>query len=152
MKIGAILGIANASFLIALGVYCFARIYPPELLIPFQSTIPILTGQAELFGSAPSFFYTLAVGLLVGACASTPTSARVHCLAWICLTLFLEASQHPIVVEPLARWLSESSWGLVGPYWMKGTFDQLDLIASIVGGFIALAILTYLSPKHNDER
>ena len=64
--------IAGTALLAAVAVYCLARIYPPELLTPFQSTIPILAGQAGLFGSAPSFFYTFAIGLLVGTCAGPP--------------------------------------------------------------------------------
>ena len=148
-------GIASLALLAAVAVYCFARIYPPELLASFQATQIILAAQTGLFGSAPSFFYTLSVGILVGIGASTPTGARMHCLLWIAVALCLELSQHPIVSEPLATWfaesLSESTWGLIGPYWIRGAFDQLDLLASVVGGSIALAILTYFQREHNNE-
>ena len=149
------LGIASLALLAAIAVYCFARIYPPELLASFQTTHILLAAQTGLFGSAPSFFYTLSVGILVGAGASTLTGARMHCLLWIAVALCLELSQHPIVSEPLITWLadslSESIWELVGPYWTRGAFDQLDLLASVVGGSIALAILTYLQTGHNNE-
>ena len=113
------LALAGTALLAAVAVYCLARIYPPELLTPFQSTIPLLAGQAGLFGSAPSLFYTFAIGLFVGTCASTPASARIHCLIWLGLALLLEISQHPVIAEPLVSWLENtlivSSWEFVGP-------------------------------------
>ena len=83
------LAIAGAALLAAIAVYCLVRIHPPELLTPFQSTIPILAGQAGLFGSAPSLLYIFAIGLIVGTFASTPASARTHCLIWLGLALLL---------------------------------------------------------------
>jgi hypothetical protein len=59
-------------------VYCVARIYPPEILTPIQAVNTELAAQTAAFGSAPSFFYTLALGLFISACASTLTNARVH--------------------------------------------------------------------------
>ena len=149
-------GIAGTALLAAVAVYCLARIYPPELLTPFQSTIPALAVQAGLFGSAPSFFYIFAIGLIVGTCASTPASARTHCLTWLGLALLLETTQHRAIAEPLVSWLSEtllvSTWEVVEPYWSRGVFDPLDIIATVAGGLAALIILTYLSTEHRDDR
>ena len=143
------ISIASAALLAAIAVYCFARFYPPEFLEPFKATNLILAAQTGFFGSAPSFFYTISIGLLVGICSSTPNSARLHCLLWIGVTLFLELSQYPIVAEPLvtllAETLSESTWKLVGPYWTRGAFDQLDMLATVVGGALALTLLTLYS-------
>ena len=145
---------ASMALLTAIAVYCFARNYPPGLLESFQATNKTLAAQTGIFGSAPSFFYTLSIGLLVGTCASKQTSARLHCLLWIGIALCLEMSQYPIVAEPLvvllAETLSESIWILVGPYWTRGAFDQLDLIATVIGGAIALTVLTY-TPKENND-
>ncbi len=114
----------------------------------------MFAAQTGFFGSAPSLFYAISIGLLVGICSSTPNSARLHCLLWIGVTLFLELSQHPIIAEPLvtllAETLSESTWKLVGPYWTRGAFDQLDMLASVIGGSIALAMLTYLPGEQSD--
>jgi hypothetical protein len=147
--------IASAALLAAIAVYCFARSYPPEFLESFKATNLVLAAEPGLFGSAPSFFYTISIGLLVGICSSTPNSARLHCLLWIGASLFLELSQHPIVAEPLvtllASTLSESTWKLIGPYWTSGTFDQLDILALVIGGSIALALLTYLPGEQSDE-
>ena len=149
------LAIAGTALLAAVAVYCLARISPPELLTPYQSTIPEFAGQAGLFGSAPSLFYTFAIGLIVGTCASTTASARTHCLIWMGLALLLEISQHPAFAEPLVSWLADtlsvSTWEVVGPYWKRGVFDPRDMIATVAGGLAALTILTYLSTEHYDE-
>lgn len=149
------LGVACASFLTAIAVYCFARINPPEFLEPFQAVNTDLATHSEIFGSAPSFFYTLALGLAIGACASSPLRARLHCLSWIGLALFLELTQHSIFAESFSSWLkanlSEPVWSLFVPYWIRGSFDPLDLLATLVGGIIALALLTHLPKENSDE-
>ena len=135
-------------------MYSFTRIYPPELLVSIQATHPGLAAQTGLFGSAPSFFYTLALGLFIGASASTLTNARIHCLVWIGLAMCLELTQPPIVAEHLSTWLAailpESTWGLIGPYWMRGVFDPIDLIATLFGGLIALFLITRLPMEDNN--
>lgn len=127
-------GTAGTALLTAIAVYCLARIYPPELLTPFQTTDPFLAQQTALFGSAPSLFYTFAIGLFVGSCASSRTSAKLHCLNWLGLALLLEISQHPVFAKPLAAWLADtlfvSARETIGPYWNRGVFDPLDLIAT----------------------
>jgi len=47
--------------------------------------------------------------------------------------------------------LSESITELFGPYWSRGVFDPMDLLATVVGGSIALALITYLPTENNDE-
>ena len=148
-------GIASTALLAAVSVYCLARINPPELLAPFQTTVPLLAEQTAVFGSAPSFFYTFAVGLFIGAFAPSSTAARWHCLNWLGLALLLEISQHPIVAIPLASWLADtlfvSTWEIIGPYWIRGVFDPQDIIATVIGGLTALTILTFFSTGHRDE-
>ena len=148
------LSVASLSLFAAVLVYSFTRIYPPELLVSIQATHPGLAAQTEIFGSAPSFFYTLALGLFIGASASTLTNARVHCLVWIGLVICLELTQHPIFSEHLSTWLaailSVSLWELIGPYWTRGAFDPLDLVATLIGGFVALALLNYMPREIND--
>jgi hypothetical protein len=139
------LGIAALSFAAALAVYFLARLYPPALLEPFQATQSTLAAQAGLFGSMPSLFFTLGMGLLIGTCTTTQTDARLYCLLWVVLSLILELTQHPIVAVPLSGWLSAtlpaSAWEIIGPYWIRGFFDLNDLLATLVGGFVALLLL-----------
>ena len=149
------LGIASLSLLVAFAVYSFTRIYPPEFLEPFQAVNTNLATHSALFGSAPSFFYTLALGLAIGACASSPLRARFHCLIWIGLALFLELTQHSILAEPFSIWLrtnlAEPVWSMFVPYWTRGVFDPLDLLTTLVGGIIALALLTPPPKENSDE-
>lgn len=148
------LGIGSLSLLLAVAVYCFARVYPPELLGSFHAASARLAAHTEIFGSAPSLLYTLALGLFVGACAATPNGARLHCLAWLGLSLILEFSQHPSIAEPLSGYLAtafpDSSWQALLPYWTRGVFDPLDLAATLLGGMIALALLDYLPQRATD--
>jgi hypothetical protein len=150
------LGIASLSLLAAIAVYLFARIYPPELLTPLQAFNGDLAAYKDIFGSAPSFFYTLALGLFVGVCASNHSSAKFHCLVWIGLATLLELSQARIIAEPISAKLSESLpnfiWAIAESYWTRGVFDPLDLLATIVGGTLALVFLAYLPLKSNDVR
>ena len=147
-------GTASVSLLVAIAVYCFARSHPPELLSSMQNGIPILAAQTGFFGSAPSLFYTLSIGLLIGACASTSRGARLHCLSWMGVALSLELLQLPALARPLSSWLSanlsESSWEIVYPYWTRGTFDYLDLLATLTGGLIAMVLLTRISASNRD--
>ena len=149
------LGIAGTALFAAVAIYCLARIYPPELLAPFKITIPILAGQTGLFGSAPSFFYTFAIGLIVGTFASSPASAKLHCLNWLGLAVLLEISQHPMIAKHLASWLADtlsiSTWEMISLYWNRGVFDPLDLIATVVGGLAVLALLTYFPTGFANE-
>ena len=149
------LGIAGTALIVAVAIYCLARIYPPELLAPFKITISILAGQPGLFGSAPSFFYTFAIGLIVGTFASSPASAKLHCLNWLGLAVLLEISQHPMIAKHLASWLADtlsiSTWEMISPYWNRGVFDPLDLIATVVGGLTVLALLTYFPAGDRDD-
>jgi len=150
------IGIASLSLLAAVGVYTFARFYPPVILESFQVTGTDLETYTSIFGSAPSFFYTLALGLLIGICASNRSSAILHCLIWIGIALVLEFSQHPTVAESISIWtrtnFPDSISRLIGPYWTRGAFDRLDLIATLIGGFIALVLLTYLPRDASDAR
>ena len=140
------LGIACFSLLAAIAVYSFARFHPPALIEPFKATNSILAAQTVVFGSAPSFFYTLALGLFTGFCALSLTQARLYCLLWIGLALCLEISQHSVFAGFISAWIRtgfpESTWALIGPYWARGVFDPLDLLATLMGGGIALYLLT----------
>ena len=68
------------------------------------------------------------------------------------MAICLELSQAPAIAEPLsallAGALSGSTWELLGPYWTRGAFDRLDLVATVLGGSIALAVLTCLPKDH----
>ena len=72
------LGIAASSLVLALAVYVFAREYPPALVAPMQATKPLLLEHGRLFGNAPSLFYTLAIGLLLGVTSADHGRGQMH--------------------------------------------------------------------------
>jgi hypothetical protein len=147
------LGVAVLSLTAAVSVYCFARINPPEIFLPFQATNHVLASFDDIFGSAPSFFYTLALGLVVGVGASSHISAKLHVLIWTGLCSSLELTQIPVLSKALMTslpgMLPEQAWQLVGPYWQRGIFDPVDLLATLFGGLIALSLVTRLPTDKN---
>jgi hypothetical protein len=142
------LGIAGLSLLSAISVYLFLRLDPPALLEPFHSSLQWFVPPGELSGCLPSFFYTLSIGLLLAAVASNLSDARLHCLIWVAIALVLELTQHALVAERIAGFLEYYSPGIVvgitGPYWIRGVFDPFDLIATVAGGMLAMALLSCL--------
>ena len=150
------LSVAGLSFLSAIAVYLFLRLDPPALLEPFQSSDKWFVSPAGLFGSAPSFFYTLSIGLLVGAVASNLSGAKIHCLIWTGIALVLELAQHAIVAEKitgvLVDFLPKTAIEIIGPYWTRGVFDPFDLLATLIGGLLALFILTCLLSENDHAR
>ena len=150
-------GVAGIALVAAVGVYILVRINPPGLLAPFQVTSSLLGAQPGLFGSAPALFYTIAIGLFIGVFASTTSSGRLHCMIWIALALCLEITQASIIATPLVTWLPatlpDAVWELIGPYWTRGVFDPFDLLATLLGGAIAMFILNRLptEEKHAAE-
>jgi hypothetical protein len=111
-------------------------------MLATRSELVALTG---IFGSAPSFLYTLALGLIIGCCAAPRPSAKFHCLAWTGLCMLLEVSQHPHlasrVLSRLGELLPDQSLQLLGPYWARGIYDPVDLLATLAGGLLATALI-----------
>lgn len=142
------ISIAGLALAAAVGVYILVRLDPPGPLAPFQVTSSLLGLQPGVFGSAPALLYTLAIGLFIGVLSSTPSSGQLHCMIWVAVALCLEISQVSFVATPLATWLSavfpDAAWELIEPYWTRGVFDPYDLLATILGGAIAMFILTRL--------
>ena len=147
--------IASWALLAAVAVYCFARVYPPEILSQYNATYSVLAAHTGFLGSAPSFFYTLAFGVFIGASAPSLTAARWHCLVWVTLVICLELSQQSTfsrpLIEGMAGLMPESIWQLVEPYWTRGIFDILDLLATLAGGYVAILILSYIPRGHKNE-
>ena len=150
--LGVNLGIACLALLLAVSVYLFVRPSPPELLAGLHWRSDWLAGYNRYLGSAPALFYTLAFGIFVGLLARTRSAARWHCLLWVLLAACLEVTQAPVFGARLTAWLEPvvpaAVWNVVGPYWQHGVFDPLDLLATLVGGAIALLAL---SRFHGEE-
>ncbi len=145
-------GIAATSLTIAIAVYALARENVPSALSPLHSPHAWLVEHSHLFGSAPSFLYTFAITLLLGVVSSKRGGARLHCMVWIGIAMMLEITQLPGISETLANSttsvLPQQISGLILPYWTHGVFDPVDLLATLLGGVLAMTLLKYL-PLHN---
>ena len=148
------LGIAGLSLLCAIAVYGLVRPHPPVLFESLSANLSYPPTLTAIFGSAPSFFYTLAVGLLLGVCAGSMRSAKWHCLLWVSIVLAFEVLQLPSLSVKLAQWLQlllpERAWHYFGAYWTHGSFDPLDMLAALAGGLIALFLLLRLQDGKRD--
>ena len=152
------IGIACISISLAIAVYMFLRADLPVLLEPFQPSHKSSLANAALFGSAPSLLYTLSIGVLLGTIAPNPAAARFHCLGWTAIALLLEVTQHAVFARPvigvLTNYFPDPIIRIVGPYWSRGVFDPLDLLATLIGGILALVIVSRLASggNHVDKR
>ena len=149
------LGIACLAMLVAVSVYVFARPSPPALLSGLHWRVEWLMNDSVFSNSAPSLFYTLALGLLIGICAATRRESLRHCALWIGLAASLELTQVTFVAARIADWLGSilpaAAWGAIGSYWKRGVFDPLDLLATFAGGLAAILLLSRLpAEKSND--
>lgn len=135
--------VALASLAAAVAVYDLARALPPAPLEALQVSDFHLPLPALVAGSAPSFFFTLAFGILIGI-AAVPATATRHCLTWIAIACVLESSQWPAAATSAASWLGGllpgSVWRMTATYWTAGTFDVSDLAATLAGGALALLL------------
>ena len=66
---------AGLALLVAVAVYCFARVYLPEIIVPFAAAYSPLLTHLSFTGYAPSFFYTLALMLFICLLAGSPADA-----------------------------------------------------------------------------
>lgn len=137
--------VALASLAAGVAVYALGRSIPPAILSPLAITRHALPAPAWFAGSAPAFLYTLALGLLAGTAAPAHAAAR-HCLAWTGLALCLELAQLPALAAAIAatleRHLPPALWHATAPYWKTGTFDPVDLAATVSAGLLALYLLS----------
>ncbi|NCF38274.1 MAG: hypothetical protein GWP56_18180 [Gammaproteobacteria bacterium] len=153
--LAAKLGLACLAMLTALSVYVFARPNSPVLLSELHWHSDWLAAYSDYLYNAPSFFYTLAIGLFIGVCASTRTAARRHCAIWVGIAAVLEATQATTIAGRIVDWLGTllpaALWDLIGPYWQRGVFDPLDLVATLAGGAFAILLLSRFPTEKADE-
>ena len=128
----------------AVAVYDLARAYPPAILAAFQVSDRLVPLPAWLRGSAPSFFFTLSIGVLVGIAAGPDRTGR-HVFRWLAIVLGLEFAQLPFFADGAAAFLAaalpDTGWHVIATYWTAGTFDFFDIAAAVGGGWLALLIV-----------
>lgn len=103
-------------------------------------------GVGQLAGSAPSLLHAAAFTLLTAA-ALGPTRRNLFAAAagWTLVGLAFEAIQHPAVADALwprpgalaGEGVVDRVVALLAGYAHLGTFDPLDLLATLLGGVLA---------------
>jgi hypothetical protein len=144
----ALLALVGALALAAgLIVYLADRDPSRAALIPSAAVLSTGPLVGALGQWLPSFVHPLAFSLFTAAArrAWTPP-AYGACLAWWAVNVAFEVGQHPVVAAPLAAWLTAlpqlgSIPALLAAYFVRGTFDPIDLLAATLGALAAATML-----------
>jgi hypothetical protein len=128
--------------------HAYLLISAPQFL---KTPIPSLGG---IGGWLPSFLHVFAFTLLTTALLSRRSlraSAGVA-TAWCVTDALFELGQHPAVAPLIAAALPTWFAGVpllenTGPYFLRGSFDPLDLAATVAGGGVAFLAVAW-SDRH----
>jgi hypothetical protein len=146
--------------MLLLGVLVYLTARPaetvPGLLTPLSVSHAISGDWKHFTNSIPTFAHTAAFILLMMALLKTrPRRAAVICTLWLLLEALFEVGQHEAVSASFAAavpdWWEELP-GLQGTrgYFLRGTFDPLDLVSIGFGGLVAyFFILAEYVRRHN---
>lgn len=140
-----LLVVAGGALLLGVGVYALTRPIGSAYLLPaileFDSSS--LSLPAILGGSLPAFLHVYTFALLtIVVLGVTPKRAAWAAAAWCALDLLFEFGQWPPLAERLAAGLP--GWfgqvpvlDHVGAYFVQGSFDPVDLLATLLGAVMA---------------
>lgn len=126
-------------------VYVIAR---PAGTIPylphFGHFAPLPVPMSAAVGSLPTFSHAVAFSLLLAALLGTSRRRQLFaCAAWTSIELLFEVAQHPVA----RGWLFNRADSLIrmSPaierYLQGSTFDVEDLLAAVLGGILAAALV-----------
>ena len=108
-------------------------------------------------GWLPSFVHPLAFSLFSASLlAPTPRWEYGACAFWFAVNAAFEVGQHPQIRGPLADALRHGVGQgpiarAVENYFLRGTFDRVDLVAAALGAALAAAILHRLRVHRNSH-
>lgn len=138
--------LATAFLCLGVLVYALDRGDPAYFLPQWLSAGPVL--ETGLLGdSLPAFTHTLAMILVTAAVLwPWPGSLPANCAGWMAVEWVFEVGQaSPIdqgIAAALPGWFEQVPLlDAAGDYFLSGTFDLLDLLASLLGAFLAYLIV-----------
>lgn len=125
--------IAVAALAVGVAVYVLDRPPGSAYLLPRSATL--FPGAPSWFGSAgawlPAFLHVFAFSLLTAALLrASRSNAACACVAWWAIDSLFELGQHPAVSPHLGA-----------AYFVRGSFDPADLLATALGALCAYATL-----------
>jgi hypothetical protein len=138
-----------------LGTAVYVAVRPtPVWFLPAALHFPdALPGPGWAMQAFPTFAHTAAFALLTaGVLGGTRRQAWIACCVWVAINSAFEIGQHPWVSQPLAAWLPrwfDHVWLLdqARGYFVNGTFDSADILAAILGGAAAWAVISVASSR-----
>ena len=145
--------IGMAALLIGILVYVSDRIpgktyflnhLPMDLHLPWHGT--------DMFGQVgyvlPDFIHVFSFSLIMaGVMAASRRGQAWSCFFWVCMDSLFEIGQgiSDKIVPHIPPWFNGIPFlENTAAYFKNGTFDWLDLIAILLGGFFAFAVLIIL--------
>lgn len=101
---------------------------------------------AQWLGAAPTLLHVVALSLLMGATtAPGRRGAIVICATWVGVNALFELGQAPAAAAAISNWLGVHCDAFAcrrsAQFFLRGTFDVLDLVAALLGGGIAWRLL-----------
>ena len=116
-------------------------------------TLPFLNG---IGGALPSFLHVFAFSLLLGGLlACRKTGYLIICCSWLFTNVLFELGQrHPISTSQVIPEWFEGMFILenMRDYFLNGTFDSFDLLASSVGAVAAYWVLVRTREERRDSK
>lgn len=128
--------IAVAALAVGVAIYVLDRPPGSAYLLPRSATLfPDISLPFGIMGDwLPAFLHVFAFSLLTAALLSaTRVAAAGACAAWWAIDSLFELGQHPAVSPHLGA-----------AYFVRGSFDPADLLATAVGALCAFATLTLI--------
>jgi hypothetical protein len=141
------IGLAGAALLLGLAVYLVDRPVAPSLRVPGIGAFARPGAFGAVGGWLPSFVHPFAFALLTAALLPVRSRARFGaCAAWGAVNVAFEIGQHPRLRGALASAIGQAfgpapAARALANYFMRGTFDPLDITAALAGAAAAAGVL-----------
>jgi len=136
-----------ASLSMVAGLFIYAADRAPGSVYLFPDALSLNSGEGLIFGALgaylPTFIHVYTFTLLTYACLSCDRAAVITtCGFWFIIDSLLELCQQEVVatgiITIVPQWFdSIPVLENVSPYFVKGTFDPVDLLSIAVGSITA---------------
>jgi hypothetical protein len=147
------------ALLLALIFYVLGRADGTVYLLPVQLTQILPTvGSVAALGSLPTFLHVFSFVLLTVAVArpqSATTCVAIAC-GWCIANVLFETGQHPGIAPLIDGVLPASFDSLpilenIGPFFLNGTFDPLDVLAAVLGAVTSISFIFWMRNRESES-
>ena len=147
------------ALFLALVFYALGRPDGTVYLLPVQLTqiLPTVSAGAAL-GSIPTFLHVFSFVLLTVAVARPQSATACVAIAcsWCMANVLFEMGQHPGIAPLINRALPASFDSVpilenIGPFFLNGTFDPLDILAAALGAVASISFIFWLRNRESES-